>query len=174
MGDKSKIDGRKAGALKSAAKRIGVPYADYMAALAAGLRWCHGCRRFLIPSAFCSDRTRRDGLAHICTPCRNARGRSRYEPKPAKTHNGPLPAAPRDGDKRQARKRVNHLIGAGKLPRPNDLPCFDCGHVADGTNGRHEYDHHLGYGAANHFDVQAVCTKCHRTRETDRGVYPKV
>jgi hypothetical protein len=29
---------------------------------------------------------------------------------------------------------------------------------------RHEYDHHLGYAAEHHGDVEAVCTVCHRAR----------
>ena len=30
---------------------------------------------------------------------------------------------------------------------------------------RHEYDHHLGYDAAHHYDVVARCTLCHASKD---------
>lgn len=78
---------------------------------------------------------------------------------------GPPPDPPRDGDKKQARKRVNVLVRTGRIPRPNALPCTDCGHVWSPGERRHEYDHYLGYGAAHHLDVQPVCTTCHAQRD---------
>lgn len=33
---------------------------------------------------------------------------------------------------------------------------------------RHEYDHHLGYGAAHHEHVEAVCSRCHHRRAEER------
>jgi len=101
-----------------------------------------------------------------CKSCKNARARGRYQRRPA-LRFGPPPAAPRDGDKRQARKRVNQLVLSGKLPRPGDLPCADCGHV--GADRRHEYDHYRGYAAEHHLAVQAVCSVCHHRREEERG-----
>ena len=76
--------------------------------------------------------------------------------------------AAREGDYRQARRRVNYLVDLGLLPRPNNLPCADCGHVWKPGQLRHEYDHHLGYDAQHHEDVEAVCTPCHHDRETGR------
>lgn len=67
---------------------------------------------------------------------------------------------PRDGDRAQARQRINAEVKSGRRPHPNTLPCADCGHVWIEGGRRHEYDHHLGYGAAHHGDVQAVCTTC--------------
>ena len=73
----------------------------------------------------------------------------------------------RDGDKKQARRRVNYLVDIGLLPDPDDVPCVDCGHLgADGP--RHEYDHYLGYSAEHHEDVEAVCSGCHHKREAVR------
>ena len=70
----------------------------------------------------------------------------------------------RDGDKKQARRRVNYLVDIGLLPDPDDVPCVDCGHLgADGP--RHEYDHYLGYEAVHHEDVEPVCSSCHHERE---------
>lgn len=77
---------------------------------------------------------------------------------------GPLPMQPRDGDKLQARQRINVEVRTGRRPHPNALPCADCGHVWSEGERRHEYDHHLGYDAAHHYDVEAVCTRCHHLR----------
>lgn len=92
-----------------------------------------------------------------------------YIPKGPPEHYGPLPLPARDGDRLQARHRVNVLVRTGHLPRPNALPCADCGHIwADGER-RHEYDHHRGYAAQHHLDVEAVCSTCHHRREEQRG-----
>lgn len=82
---------------------------------------------------------------------------------------GPAPKAARSGDRKQARQRINVEVRTGRRPHPNTLPCVDCGHVwADGER-RHEYDHHLGYAAENHLNVEAVCTLCHRARNLARA-----
>lgn len=70
----------------------------------------------------------------------------------------------RDGDKRQARRRVQALIQNGTLPKPADVTCVDC----KAAPGR-EYDHHLGYDAAHHEDVEALCATCHHAREAERA-----
>lgn len=72
---------------------------------------------------------------------------------------GPAPKPPRDGDRKQARQRINVLVRTGRLPRPGSLPCSRCGHRGD--DRRHNYHHHNGYAAAHHYDVVVVCTKCH-------------
>jgi hypothetical protein len=108
-----------------------------------------------------------------CRPCRNSAQRERYIPKGRPLRSGPMPVPARDGDKRQARKRVNQMVLCGRLPRPNDVPCFDCGHRFNGTM-RHEYDHFLGYAAHHHLAVQVVCSRCHHRRAEERGETPKV
>lgn len=82
---------------------------------------------------------------------------------------GPRPNPPRDGDKVQARRRTNVEVRTGRRAHPNTIPCADCGHVWSDGERRHEYDHHLGYEAAHHGDVQAVCTTCHHERSASRG-----
>lgn len=82
---------------------------------------------------------------------------------------GPKPAAPRDGDKVQARQRVNVEVRTGRRAHPNTLQCVDCGHVHRPGERRHEYDHHLGYAAEHHGHVEPVCTVCHRSRCMARG-----
>lgn len=59
-------------------------------------------------------------------------------------------------------KKVMAKLGP-RRPNPNSLPCVDCGHLGD--DRRHEYDHHLGYEAEHHYDVQPVCSKCHAKRD---------
>lgn len=81
---------------------------------------------------------------------------------------GPPANAPRDGDKRQARRRINVEVREGRRPHPNTLPCVDCGHIWSRGERRHEYDHHRGYAAAHHYDVIAVCTRCHHVRDNAR------
>lgn len=78
---------------------------------------------------------------------------------------GPSPKTPRDGDKKQARQRINVEVRTGYRPHPNKLPCEDCGHIWEEGERRHEYDHHKGYDAEHHSDVEAVCTSCHAKRD---------
>ncbi len=81
---------------------------------------------------------------------------------------GPAPRAPRDGDRVQARQRINVEVRSGRRPHPNALTCVDCGHVWHEGERRHEYDHHLGYAAEHHYDVEPVCTLCHAARDSAR------
>lgn len=81
---------------------------------------------------------------------------------------GPAPLPPRSGDKKQARCRINVEVRNGRRPRPNTLPCTDCGHIWSQGERRHEYDHHLGYGAEHHYDVEPVCTLCHAARDSSK------
>gem|GEM_PF-4480244 len=82
---------------------------------------------------------------------------------------GPDPHPARDGDKVQARQRVNVEVRAGRRAHPNTLPCTDCSHEHGPGERRHEYDHHLGYAAEHHLHVEPVCTKCQRQRSMARG-----
>jgi hypothetical protein len=157
--------GSAAGVLKVAAARVGLSLDEYMARRNAGLKHCFRCSDWHPVAEFGPDASRSDGLAASCM-----RGRLNFYLA------GVLPLIPppprgrryvdaREEDFRQARRRVNHLVDMGLLPRPNDLACTDCGHIWKPGRRRHEYDHHLGYAAEHHEDVQAVCTKCHHARE---------
>lgn len=88
---------------------------------------------------------------------------TKIEVRPGRS--GPPPYPPREGDKLQARQRINVEVREGRRPHPNTLPCTDCGHVWREGERRHEYDHHLGYGVEHHYDVQPVCTRCHHYRD---------
>lgn len=103
----------------------------------------------------------------LCKPCKNARARDGYVKKGPPGRRG-WQAKTRDGDKRQARRRINYLAEQGLIPRPEDLPCFDCGDDVFAHLYRHEYDHARGYDGENQLYVEPVCHKCHRNREEAR------
>lgn len=155
--------GSRDGALKVAARRVGVTVEEYTAKVAAGQKWCTRCRAWRLRSEFVADRSRGDGLA---ASCRAHKDRRQF--KLPLGHRRGWVAPTRDGDVRQARRRVNYLVEQGRIPRPNDLPCTDCGHIWSLGERRHEYDHHVGYDAEHQLDVEPVCTTCHQRREETR------
>lgn len=161
--------GSALGVAKVAAARVGVPFDEYQQHVAAGEKWCTGCRAWHPTAAFNTDRSRGDGRSSHCRDHAARRHRLVFTPKGPPARYGPLPNPPRDGDCRQARQRVNVLVRTGRLPHPNQLPCADCGHVWSNGERRHEYDHHQGYAAQHHYDVEPVCTTCHHRREEQRG-----
>lgn len=135
-------------------------------------KWCTSCKTTHDRSAFGADRSRPDGLAAACRVARKRHYDAMYTSKgprvnPLTGRPGPAPKPARSGDRRQARQRINVEVKRGVRPNPNDLPCVDCGHR--GADRRHEYDHHLGYDAEHHLDVQPVCTTCHYARAIARG-----
>jgi hypothetical protein len=146
------------------ARRNGLEVHKYLAKRAAGQKRCRRCRLWLATTRFSSDRSRSDGLKTICRKCSTAVRKKTGAPR----GRGPQASPERDGDAKQARRRVNVLINTGRLPRPNDCACHDCGHIHAAGERRHEYDHYLGYGTGNHLKVQAACSRCHHTRETNR------
>jgi hypothetical protein len=157
--------GTRDGAMKRAAARQGLTVEAYAQRVAGGEKWCTGCKAWHPAAVFVVDRSRWDGRATKC------RDHTRRQPRqfalrfPRRRWLAPT----RDGDKRQARSRVNFLVTAGRLPDPNTVACTDCGHAWRKGERRHEYDHYLGYGAAHQLDVQAVCTTCHARRSEQRG-----
>lgn len=60
-------------------------------------------------------------------------------------------------------------VRTGHRPHPNSLPCADCAHEWKTGERRHEYDHHRGYAAEHHYDVEPVCTLCHARRDNARA-----
>ena len=156
------------GALKNAAARLGMSLEEYCGKLAAGQKWCSKCKRWQLIEDFAIDRSRGDGLVPSCRDSTNRAAREFYQPRPRPlTGRSFVPA--RDGDVKQARRRVNYFVEAGLLPTPNSLPCVDCGHIWEADGVRHEYDHHLGYEATHHEDVEVVCANCHHNRSRQRG-----
>jgi 5-methylcytosine-specific restriction endonuclease McrA len=160
--------GSKTGAMKIAAQRAGLSMAAYYARLAAGEKWCTRCKAWHPRAAFGQDKSRADGLAAQCTKGKNAAARNAYTPKPRPMAGSRRFVQVRTGDKKQARARINYLVRMRVIAAPGDLPCTDCGHL--GPEVRHEYDHHLGYGAENQEHVEPVCSRCHGRREARRNL----
>ena len=151
----------------TAAARLGVTLDEYDQRRANGQKWCGGCRAWQKLDQFATDRSRGDGLSPWCRESKNARSRESHVPA-IRAETGQRRVDARPDDRLQARRRVNYLVDIGRLPRPNTLPCVDCGHVWAEGERRHEYDHHLGYSTEHHEDVEPVCTSCHHTREVQR------
>jgi len=162
------VMGSRTGVIKAWSDRLGVTVEEYEDHRDNGRKWCGGCSEFVSNSLFGKDASRYDGLASQCLGCRRARTRELYIPKPKVDRRGRRYVAARDGDKKQARRRVNHLADIGVIPRAGDTPCVDCGDVS--CVKRHEFDHYLGYSAAHHESVEVVCSRCHSKREMDRRV----
>lgn len=158
------------GAIKCAAAKVGISVAAYAAKVANGEKWCSGCSAWHRLCEFGFDASRFDGRAAHCSKARRERF-YHHEPIPPDKRRpmGVPPAPPRDGDKRQARQRINVEVRTGRRPHPNMFPCSDCGHIWKRGERRHEYDHYLGYAAEHHYDVQPVCTKCHSMRDNIRA-----
>ncbi len=162
------------GLQKARATKLGMSFAELQAREAVGEKFCLGCRAWKPSAVFGPDPSRWDGKATRCPSCRSILHKRTYVSHPAEGLPGPAPATPRSGDKRQARSRINVLVRTGRLARPNDLPCFDCGHEWKKGERRHEYDHYRGYEPEHHHDVQAVCSKCHHRRARERGELTQV
>ncbi len=160
--------GSALGVKKLAAARIGVSLADYQTMVDAGDKWCTGCKAWHSRSAFNADKSRSDGLAAACPSARKTSYQRAYQPRERRSKLGAFFAETRDGDRLQARARVNHRVKTGMIPAPSTLPCSDCGHVWTDGDKRHEYDHYLGYSAEHQLSVQAVCVRCHRARDKAR------
>lgn len=148
------------GAWTTAAKLLGISLEEYRGRKANGLKHCTACKEWKEIGSFGLDSSREDGLAASCLDCRKKKHKANYTPRPRHA-SGRRYAVARDGDKLQARGRVNHLINIGAIPDPNALPCVLCGHIWKKGERRHEYDHHLGYDAQNHEKVRALCSTCH-------------
>ena len=163
------MPGNAEGAIKRLAGRAGISVGEYRSRMDRDQRRCTVCKEWRRACFFGQEASRADGIARTCQECRRGKYRLNYRPIEDRKPYGPAPLAARDGDRLQARHKVNHLIDAGKIPDPNSLPCVDCGHLYASGQPRHEYDHYLGYGGAHHEDVQPVCVPCHHRRERERG-----
>lgn len=158
----SKIEGRKVGSLKTAAKRLGLSLPEYLERRNNGLKSCFLCRNWLPLALFNAEKSRTDGLHPKCKECQSKFSKSRYVSADVRGRKpmGPTPKPSIDGDKLQARHKVNLSIKKGLIKNPNDIPCAKCGHI--GTDSRHEYHHYQGYSAVHHLSVISLCVRCHR------------
>ena len=127
-------------------------------------KWCTACKQRHLIQAFGKDRTRYDGLAACCLASKRVKIRKIR----VQFRSGWLKPV-RDGDKLQARRRINYLVEQGRIPHPDDLPCIDCGDEIFLRRYRHEYDHACGYDGLNQLYVEPVCSRCHHGREKSRS-----
>lgn len=128
------------------------------------VKWCTRCKVEHPRESFGRDASRGDGLSASCLASRRvttAKVRTEF-----KRHGWLKPT--RDGDKKQARRRVNYLVEQGRIPHPDDLPCIDCADEVFPVDYRHEYDHARGYDGENQLYVEPVCSRCHHAREEAR------
>ena len=160
------VMGSRLGTIAAAAVKAGLTLEEYQRRRTAGLKRCIKCHDWLPVDRFKADRSRGDGLGARCRECDYTPvAEPRPNVNPATGRPGPAPRPPRAGDKRQARQRINVEVRDGRRAHPNTLPCAKCGHVWQPGERRHEYDHHLGYAAEHHYDVQPLCTKCHHAKD---------
>ena len=138
------------GALKTAATKTGLSLDAYRARIAAGEKWCTGCKAWHATNAFPVDRSRWDGRRAKCL----AAERGNDRPRRRIPHHD------------AARNAVARAVKTGELSRPDAVACTDCGHSGD--ERRHEYDHTHGYERERWLTVEAVCTLCHADREKAR------
>ena len=125
-------------------------------------KWCTACKTRHSRSDFGVDPTRGDGLAARCLASRRVKD---HKPQVGRPGRRGWQVATRNGDKRQARRRINYLVEQGLLPRPDEIGCIDCGDNVFSGEHRHEYDHARGYDGKNQLYVEPVCSKCHHNRE---------
>lgn len=133
-------------------------------------------------SEFYEDKSRSTGRAPWCVTCYNEKGRDdhaqnlearnqrikEYRAQPDKKEY--LRAYAREYYHRpevkfkwKARSAVNTAIRSMDLLPPTTYSCMDCGNPAK------EYDHYRGHTPEHWFDIQPVCTRCHKQREKVRN-----
>lgn len=147
------------GAQKIAAKKVGMSLEEYKDKIKSGYLWCTGCKCWHYKNEFNNDKSRSSGKAQSCRDYLKFEYKKKYVPKPRVSKKGCRFVNPRDGDKKQARRRVNHLVEIGILPHPNILKCSNCNN--EKKSKRNEYHHHNGYGAEHQEDVIVLCSACH-------------
>lgn len=128
-------------------------------------KWCTACKVDHPTAAFGLDRSRGGGLAASCLSSRRVKVKKLQIGRPGRRG---WQAPTRDGDRKQARRRINYLVEQELIPHPNDLPCLDCADEVFSGRYRHEYDHANGYDGENQLYVEPVCSRCHRNREDAR------
>jgi len=108
----------KFGGCKVAANKLGISAEQYLQNVKSGLKRCFSCRDWLPSDGFSRDRTTHDGKDNRCKSCRRVVDRQRYERilSELRKPRGFPPKPGRDGDKNQARARVNYAVTRNKLP----------------------------------------------------------
>lgn len=163
----SQLSGRRLGAFKAAAAKLGITLDDYIGRVEAGQKCCLDCRTWKPRGDFGVDTSRWDATAAKCKSCVSVRWRDLHEFVPAEDLKkpGPPQSPLRDDEAERARGLINRDVAMDRRPSPNDLFCAKCGHK--GGDRRHEYHHHMGYSAEHIYDVVALCSRCHHGEHPD-------
>lgn len=82
------VDFGRASSVSAAAKRSGLPLGDYLDRLAAGQRFCNGCKSWQGLGDFGSDTSRADGRATICKEFRAAQAQMWRQRRAERTGRG--------------------------------------------------------------------------------------
>ena len=151
------------GAKKIAAKKLGITLNRYLGFEKSGFKYCCGCKKWHAKNRFKKDKSRTDGLSAQCSSWRSLLSRRLYVKRP-RPKPGRRFIAARNGDIKQAGRRVNHLIAVGLLSSPRTLPCNECGHAYRKGGMRHDYHHYKGYSSEHHETVEVLCRSCHSKR----------
>lgn len=126
------------------------------------MKQCRKCGEEKDLSEFFKDRSRKDGLQSWCKACRAAhcktpRGREsahRYITSDKGLANEARRRR-RDPEKRAARSAVTVAVRDNRIPPPSMLTC-ECGEPAQ------EFHHFAGYDEPNWFNVNPMCSPCHK------------
>lgn len=160
---------------RSAAARLRLSLDDYLAKLKAGQKHCWSCRMWKDRSAFGIDRSRGDGLACRCNPCRKpAKQMALLIETPAEYERRRYAV---DSDFRFRRQQRVHARKRGIEPMPvegrNELRdrfdgcCAYCGEPAE------TWDHIVAVskgGRTEPGNILPACRSCNSSKK-DRDVY---
>ena len=142
--------GNKAGAIKVAAARVGIPEEEYKALRKQGLKWCYKCAHWINVDQFSIDNSRGDKLSAACLSCKRVKQRK-------KKVNSP----PSVKVQQQASSAVSYEVKKGNVPNINTCICDKCG-----TKAAH-YHHPRGYQRQYWLDVVPLCRSCHKGEHYD-------
>jgi len=100
----------KIGGSKVAAGKLGISVEKYIQNVQSGLKWCSACRSWLQSDCFGKDKSSFDGKNSRCKICQRALHQKRYKPIAIELRKSrEFTTKPsRDGDKSQARAKVNY------------------------------------------------------------------
>ena len=133
-----------AGAIKVAAKKVGLSEDEYKRRLSAGLKRCTKCKQWKNTSEYGIDTSRFDGQKAACRTC------SRVPVKRAQR----FIATARE--KQRAHDAIRWAVKRGFMTAAITLKCSRCHAPAK------QYHHHKGYAREHVLNVIPLCVSCHR------------
>lgn len=117
------------------------------------MKTCSRCKETKSVSEFSKHHRNKDGLQDWCKSCIRAYRQS--EKSRAANRKAVAKFFLCHPNHRKAKNAVNYAICAGRLPRPDSLPCYYCPKPAQ------QYHHWHGYEPEHWLDVVPACVECH-------------